>query len=390
MKTPARITAYPFIAVVALAISACDKPESAAPPPPVVEVMEIATAEVPLTTTLIGQLDSPQNVDVRTRVESFVEETHFTEGVEVKKGDLLFVLDKKPFEERLAAANGALAETQAALRKYEVDVKRLLPLFEKNAIPKQDLDNALAAVEVGKANVATAQARVESAQLDLSYCDVTAPITGLIGAKQVSIGDLVGKGEPTLLATMSTLDPIWFYCNVSEVEYLQSKEKSKLTGRNVEEVPLTLILPNGKEHSDQGKFVFIDRAVDTKTGTLRVRAEFPNDEKLLRPGMFARVRVDLGKRKDAIVVPQRAVTQLQGKNFVWVVADDGVASQRLVEAGEQVGSDLLVTDGLKAGERIIVEGVHKAREGAPVTAMTAQQMAARAGAPAAKGTPTKE
>jgi membrane fusion protein, multidrug efflux system len=139
----------------------------------------------------------------------------------------------------------------------------------------------------------------------------------------------------------------------------------------VEEVPLTLILPNGKEHSDPGKFVFIDRAVDTKTGTLRVRAEFPNTEKLLRPGMFARVRVDLGKRKDAIAVPQRAVTQLQGKNFVWVVAEDGVASQRLVEVGEQLGSDFLVTDGLKAGERIIVEGVHKAREGAPVTAMTA-------------------
>lgn len=378
MKTPARITAYPFIAVVALTMSACDKPESAAPPPPFVEVMEITTTEVPLTTTLIGQLDSPQNVDVRTRVESFVEETHFTEGVEVKKGDLLFVLDKKPFEERLAAANGALAETKAALRKYEVDVERLLPLLEKNAIPKQDLDNALAAVEVGKANVATAQAKVESAQLDLSYCEVTAPIAGLIGAKQVSIGDLVGKGEPTLLATMSTLDPIWFYCNVSEVEYLQSKEKSKLTGRNVEEVPLTLILPNGKEHSDQGKFVFIDRAVDTKTGTLRVRAEFPNHEKLLRPGMFARVRADLGKRPDTITVPERAIIELQGKTFVWLIDADGKATQQAVRTGEQVGPQIIIYEGLKAGDRIIVEGVHKVREGLPVT------IAAAAATPAAK------
>jgi membrane fusion protein (multidrug efflux system) len=349
------------------ASTACKKPETAAPPPPVVEVMEIATTEVPLTTTLIGQLDSPQNVDVRTRVESFVNETHFTEGVEVKKGDLLFVLDKKPFEERLAAANGALAEAQAALRKYEVDVERLMPLFEKNAIPKQDLDNALAAVEVAKANVATAQARVESAQLDLSYCDVTAPIDGLIGAKQVSVGDLVGKGEPTLLATMSTLDPIWFYCNVSEVEYLQSKEKSKLTGKQVEDVPLTLILSNGKEHADPGRFVFIDRAVDTKTGTLRVRAEFPNKEKLLRPGMFSRVRVDLGKRPNTVTVPERAIVELQGKTFVWLVDGDGKATQHSVQTGEQVGPRIIINEGLKPGDRIIVEGVHKVREGMPVT-----------------------
>jgi membrane fusion protein (multidrug efflux system) len=373
-----------LFAVPLLAAPACRKPEAVVPPPPVVQVMEVKTTAVPLTTTLIGQLDSPQNVEVRARVEAFVDKMLFTEGVEVKAGDMLFELDKKPFLEKLAAANGALAEAHAALNKYQKDVERYSALYEKRAIPKQDLDNAEASVEVGNANVESAKARVESAQLDLGYCDVKAPITGLIGAKQVSIGELVGKGEPTLLATISTLDPIWFYCNVSEVEYIKAEERSRKLGKDVATLPVTLITSDGREHPDQGKFVFIDRAVDVKTGTLRVRAEFPNKEKLLRPGMFARVRVDLGTRPDCIEVPERAIAQLQGKNFVWVISSDGRASQRQVTLGEQVGGNFLVSDGLKAGERIVLEGILKVREGAPVTAMTAAQMAAMKSAAAEK------
>ena len=368
--------------MAAVWLSGCKKPEVAAPPPPVVEVMEIKTEAVPLTTTLIGQLDSPQNVEVRARVEGFVDKMLFTEGKEVKQGDLLFQLDKKPFLERLSAANGGLAEANAALNKYRADVARLAPLYEKRAIPKQDLDNAEASVLVGEAGVVTATARVESAQIDLGYCDITAPTTGLIGAKQVSIGELVGKGEPTLMATISTLDPIWFYCNVSEVEYLQARAKSKHTGREVEDVPLTLILSNGTEHSDPGKFVFIDRAVDVKTGTLRVRAEFPNKDKLLRPGMFSRVRVNLGARPDCITVPERAIVALQGKTFVWVVGSDGKVSQRPVTTGEQVGSIFIINEGLKAGEKIVVEGVNKLREGIPVNTSAPAAKAAASEKPA--------
>jgi membrane fusion protein (multidrug efflux system) len=359
-----------------LAVISCKKPVAAVPPPPLVEVMELKSSEVPLTTTLIGQLDSPQNVEIRSRVEGFVDQMPFTEGLEVKQGDLLFQLDKKPFLEKLAAAQGMLAEAKASLKKYEADVARLEPLYAKSAIPKQDLDNAKAGVEVGEAGITSAQARVESAQLDLSYCEVKAPITGLIGAKLVSLGELVGKGEPTLLATISTLDPIWFYCNVAEVEYLQSVEKSKALGRAVESLPLKLILANGKEHSDPGRFVFIDRAVDVKTGTLRVRAEFPNKEKNLRPGMFARARVDLGTRKDCIEVPERAVVELQGKTFLWVVGADNTCKMRPVVVGEKHGGNLLILNGVNVGERVIVEGIQKARDGAKVTALTAAQIAA--------------
>jgi membrane fusion protein (multidrug efflux system) len=360
----------------------CKKPVAVAPPPPTVEVMEISTSEVPLSSTLIGQLDSPQNVEVRARVEGFLDKMPFTEGVEVKQGDLLFQLDKKPFLEKLAAATGALAEANAALGKYEADVARLEPLFIKKAIPKQDLDNAIASVEVGKAGVTTAQARVESAQLDLGYCDVKAPITGLIGATQVSIGELVGKGEPTLLATISTLDPIWFYCNLSEVDYIRAEEKSRALGRDIASLPLTLILSNGAEHSDQGRFVFIDRAVNVKTGTLRVRAEFPNKQKLLRPGMFARVRVNLGARPDCITVPERAIVALQGKTFVWVIGGDGKVTQRPVTTGEQVGSIFIINEGLKVGEKIVVEGVNKLREGIPVNTNAPAAKAAASDKPA--------
>ena len=371
-----------WAAAVVMSAAGCDKQAPSPPPPPIVQVAEVTPTNVPMATEIIGQLDSPQNVEVRARVEAFVDKVLFTEGTEVKEGAPLFLLDKKPFEQRLNAANGMLAEAKATLNKYEKDVARLTPLAEKRAIPQQDLDNAVASVEVGKAGVLSAQARVESAQIDLGYCDVRSPISGLIGAKQVSIGELVGKGTPTLLATISTLDPIWFYCNVSEVQFLKAQSEVSRTGKQVADLPLTLILANGTVHPARGNFVFIDRAVDVKTGTLRVRAEFPNTEKLLRPGMFGRIKVDLGVRPDSILLPERAVAELQGKNFVWVIDPDNKATQRAVKVGETVGGSLLILEGLKAGERFVVEGLQKVREGAPVQPMTAEQMAQAAAAQA--------
>src|SRR5215472_2652126 len=194
-------------AAMSSSLSGCKPAAPAALPPPVVQVMVVAATNAPASTEFIGQLDSPQNVEVRARVEAFVDKILFTEGTEVKEGDALFKLDDKPYQERLAAAKGALAEAKAALNKYEKDVARLTPLAQKKAVPQQDLDNALASVNVGEAAVLTAQARVDSAKLDIGYCDVRAPISGLIGAKQVSMGELVGKTAPTLLATISTLDP---------------------------------------------------------------------------------------------------------------------------------------------------------------------------------------
>jgi membrane fusion protein (multidrug efflux system) len=200
----------------------------------------------------------------------------------------------------------------------------------------------------------------------------------------------VGKGEPTLLATISTLDPIWFYCNVSEVDYLKAAAEVQRTGKRVADVPVHLVLADGSARPEPGKFVFVDRAVDTKTGTLRLRAEFANPGKLLRPGMFARIKLDLGARPDSVLVPERAVAELQGRNFVWVIGPDNKASQRAVQLGYAVESNVLILEGLKAGERIVIEGIQKAREGAPVQPMTAEEFARAAEAAAATAKPTKK
>lgn len=363
------------VAVIAGSLLAgCEKPAAPETPLPVVQVMEIRNSTIPLTGTLIGQLDSPQNVEVRARVEAYVEEITFTEGGKVKQGDLLFKLDRRPFVEKLAVAKAALAEAVAAQKKFEIDVSRLKPLVANGGVSQQDLDNAEASLEASTAMVESAKASVESAQLDLGYCEVKAPIDGLIGAKEVSVGDLVGKGQPTLLATMSSLDPMWFYCNISEADYIRTKLRAEEIGKDLGMLPLTLILPGGQEHEHKGRIVFFDRAVNAKTGTMRIRVEFPNPTELLRPGMFTRARIDAGSR-EGIKIPERAISELQGQAFVWVVDADQKVSQRAVRLGDTVGSEVAVTEGLSPGERIILEGVQKVREGARVHVMAAEPAA---------------
>ena len=228
--------------------------------------MEVAKSKVPRSTTFIGQLDSPQNVEVRARVEAFLDKILFVEGSEVKEGDPLFELDKKPYEEKLAAAKGVLAEAKAALTRSSLEVPRLTALVAQKAAPQKDLDTAVAAKESNEANVASAEAQVKSAELDLGYCDVKAPLAGRIGAKAVPVGSFVGKGEPTLLATISQVDPIWFYCAISEVDFLQADRLAREAGRKMGELPVNLILSDGTEHPEPGKWVFVDRVVDADHG----------------------------------------------------------------------------------------------------------------------------
>lgn len=375
--------AFGMVIVIAVSwtLTSCRKaPPAAAPSSPVVQAMEVTMKKVPRSTTFVGQLDSPQNVEVRARVESFLEKILFVEGDEVKAGDPLFELDRKPYEERLAAAKGTLAEARAALAKSKLDVARLTPLAAQNAVPQRELDNAVTATQVNEANLTSAEARVKSAELDLGYCDIRAPLAGRIGAKEVPVGSLVGKGEPTLLATISQVDPIWFYCSISEVDYLNADRLAREAGRKMGELPVTLILADGTEHPEPGKWVFVDRIVDPTTATIRARAEFPNPTRVLRPGMFARVRISLPTGEGNILVPERALTELQGRNFIWVLDGDSKARQRRVEvAPMRVGSDAVILKGLEPGERVVVEGVQKLREGVVAIPLTAEQVAATAG-----------
>lgn len=348
-------------------LSGCEKPAAVAPKPPVVQVMEVKMKKVDRSASFIGTLDSPQNVQLRARVESFVGNILFTEGEEVKEGALLIELNKQPYLQKLADAKAVLAEANAALGKSNIDVPRLKVLVSQSAAPQRELYTAQATKEKNEANVASAEARVKSAELDLGYCEIRAPLAGRIGIREVPVGSLVGKGEPTLLATISQLDPIWFYCAISEVDYLHAEKLASGAGRKIGELPVQLVLADGTEHPDSGKWVFFDRVVDAATGTIRARAEFPNSRKALRPGMFARVRISLPDETGNLVVPERALVELQGKSFLWVIGDGNKASQRAVKAApNRVGSEVIILEGVQPGERIVVEGVQKVREGALV------------------------
>ena len=314
---------YPAALLATVFLGGCKKPEAVAPPPPVVEVMEITTSEVPLTATLIGQLDSPQNVEVRARVEAFVDKMPFIEGHGgAKGGRCCSSSTRNRSMEKLAAAEGRAGGGQGRARtNIKPDVDRLTPLAEKKAIPQQDLDNALASVDMGKAGVLTAQARVESAQLDLGYCEMQAP-HHRPDRCQAGVHRRSGRQGRTHLVSHhlhARSDLVLLQCQRSGLPAGAGRRASR-PAKKIEDLPLTLILANGAEHPEPGKFVFIDRAVDTKTGTIRgTRREFPEQDKLLRPGMFARVRVNLGKQPDCITVPERAIVELQGKTFVWLV-----------------------------------------------------------------------
>lgn len=337
-------------------------------PPPVVEFIETKKTNVERSTVFIGQLDSPQNVEIRARVESFLDEVTFAEGAEVKKGDLLFKLDEKPYLKKIAAAEGDLAVAQAALTRSNIDVPRLTSLVSEGAAPQRDLDTALAAQASNKARVASAKAQLESAELQLGYCEIHAPLSGRIGAKQAPVGSLVGKGDPTLLATISQVNPMWFDCSISEVDFIRADKVARKAGYKLSELPLTLILPDGSESEQTGKWIFKDRVVDPTTATIRARAEFSNPTGVLRPGMFARVRVSLPSRKGNILIPERALTELQGKAFLWILQNDNRVKLRVVKVAEnRADSNVIVLSGLKEGEKVIVEGIQKIRDGFKVT-----------------------
>jgi membrane fusion protein (multidrug efflux system) len=302
-------------------------------------------------------------VEVRARVEATVEKILFVEGSEVKAGDPLFLLDKEPIQQRLAAVKGNLGQLEASLGRAKQDVERLTPLAKSGAVPQKDLDTAQALQKQAEAALDTGKAQLSAAELDLSYAGVSAPVAGIIGAKQVDVGALVGKGQPTVLATISPVDPIWANVEVSEVAYLNSAGKMKDPNNSP---VFALVLANGQVHPHLGKLVFVDRMVDATTGTLKIRVEFPNPEKILRPGQFCRVRVLTRTLPGALLIPQRAVQEIQGLHNVYVVGADGKASYRRVKMNRRIGSLWVVESGLTDGEQVIIEGLQKAKDGEPV------------------------
>jgi len=376
-----------------LATTGCKKREDAATaPPPVVQVAKPLHRDVPLVSQAIAQTEATANVEVRARVEATVEKILFVEGTSVQEGDPLFLLDKKPIEQRLAAAQGNLGQLEANLGRVTQDVERLRPLLKSGAVPKADFETALSNQKQAEAALETGRAEVNSAQLDLGYTEVAAPVAGVIGAKQVDVGTLVGKGQPTVMATISPLDPIWANLEVSEVAYLNNAERFR---ESESTAIFALVLANGQAHPHLGRLAFVDRMVNATTGTLKIRVEFPNPEKILRPGQFCHVRVLSRIVPDALLLPQRAVQELQGQHNVYVVGADGKAAFKRVQMGRRIGSLWIVESGLTADDTVVIEGLLKVRDGAPVTARpveidatSLQELAATVpGAPAGTAAP---
>jgi membrane fusion protein (multidrug efflux system) len=349
---------------------ACSKKEPPPPPPPPeVQVTEVVQKDVPIYIELVGATLGSEDVEIRARVEGYLASVNFVEGSFVKKGQLLYKIDPQPFEASLAQAQANMATAQARLDKTNNDVARYKPLAAQKAVSQQELDNALSAQEAARFQVTAYDALVAKAKLELLYTTVTSPVDGLIGTTQKKVGALVGRGENTLLNTISQVNPILFRCAIAEAEYLRlardgaGKDKSRAKNFGVE-----LILADGTVHSHKGKLDAIERAVDAATGTLTGQFSFPNPQRILRPGQYGKARFVTDLKEDALLVPQLAVQEIQGLYNVMVVKPDATVEQRTVKAGERVGNFWVIDSGLKPGEKVIVEGLQKVQPGAKVVA----------------------
>ena len=379
------------LACLALFFAAgCEKAAPTAPPAPVVDVMTVAPKDVPVFKEWVGSLDGDVNATIRPQVTGYLIKQNYREGDFVKKGQVLFEIDPRTFKAAVDQAAAVRAQQQANYTTAAAGLARVKPLAAKNALSQKDLDDATGSDLAARAGLDQATAALETAKLNLSFTKITSPIDGVAGIAKAQIGDLLSPSSTTELTTVSTLDPIKVYINISEREYL------KFIGKNPDATPgditLSLILLDGSTYPKTGKFSLLNRQVDTTTGTFKVGAQFPNPDGHLRPGQFAKVRAMQKVLKDALLVPQRAVTEVQGKYLMAVVGEGNKIDIRQVKPGERIGSEWIISEGLKPGESIVVEGTQKVKPGAVVKpksfdpeAKPATQAAPEAAKPEAKG-----
>ena len=374
-----RVAAFrPLLVLLILGtLAACKEPPPPPPPPPEVVVQPVDVRDTPVQAEFTGEIRGGEDVEVRARVAGYLQSQHYDEGTVVRKGQLLFTIDPKPFEATVARARADVAEARARHNRAEIQVNRLKPLVADNAVSQQDLDNAVASEEASRASMAAAQAQLTSAELDLGYTRVTSPITGLAGNRQVDVGSYVGSPQPTVLTVVSSLDPVRFDFTIAEAEYLAyaraiRAEAGKRRGSGPE---LELVLADGSVHPEKGRVTVVGRGVNAETGTLPLQATFANPGGLLRPGQFGRVRLPVSTRKNAIVIPQRAVQELQGTYNVFVVGADSVAQVRPIKPANRVGSNWVISEGLEPADRIVVEGLQKVRPGTKVRPTAAKATA---------------
>jgi membrane fusion protein (multidrug efflux system) len=346
------------------------KPAQTGPPPPEVLVTTVTPKDVPRVLERVATLDGFINANINAQVQGYIVTRDYQEGSVVKKGDLLFQIDPRPFEAAVAQAKGTLAKDKANQVKADADEKRAMDLFNRKVISDQERDTNIAAAESSKANVEADEAAVQQAEINLGYTKITAPIDGVVGFTNNQVGDLVGPSTGPL-TTMSQIDPIKAVVTVGEgpwTDFVSRHHDATERQAYIKSLDFELILGNGSVYPQKGKFYALDRNLDTKTGSIRYYVTFPNPGNILRPGQFGNVRFVADMKKGAMVIPQEAVNELQGSYQVAVVDENNKVSIRPVKMGERIGAMWEVTDGLKPGDRVVVQGVQKAREGSTVTA----------------------
>ncbi|MEO1202673.1 MAG: efflux RND transporter periplasmic adaptor subunit [Pseudomonadota bacterium] len=367
-----RAAAWPAVFVAALGLAACGPPPPPEMPPMQIEVFEARSADIDLTLDMVGQTLGSVDIPIRARVDGVLEEIHFLQGREVRKDQLLYVIDPRPFEARVVEAQSVLAEAETGLAKASSDLDRIRPLAEINAVSQQDLDAAVAQYEAAQASVEAGKARVEQAEIELGYTRITSPVDGLIGITEAKVGEYVGRSpNPVVLNVVSRTDPIRVRFSINEREYLEFARRFAETMRNIDDDNpqgrgLKLILSDRTIHDQPGQIVNFDAAIDPTTGTLTLEADFANPGRVILPGQFARVRGVIETRRGAIAVPQRAVIETQGLFQLAVVGDDDVVELRRVEMGPRTPDGWIVESGLAAGERIALEGLQRLRTGTRV------------------------
>jgi RND family efflux transporter MFP subunit len=370
MKLMKQLVALSALLICGLFIASCSKkPAQTGPPPPEVLVTTVTPQDVPRVLERVATLDGFINANINAQVQGYIISRDYQEGSVVKKGDLLFQIDPRPFEAALAQARGTLAKDKANQVKADADEKRAMDLFNKKVISDQERDTATAAADSTRANVEADEAAVKQAEINLGYTKITAPIDGVTGFANNQVGDLVGPSTGPL-TTMSQIDPIKAVVTAGEGPFTDFVSRHPdATERNayIKSLEFDLILGNGEVYPKKGKFYALDRNLDTKTGSIRYYVTFPNPGNILRPGQFGKVRFVADIKKGAMVIPQEAVNELQGGYQVAVVGNDNKVSIRPVKMGERIGAMWEVTEGLKPGDKVVVQGGQKVREGAPVT-----------------------
>jgi membrane fusion protein (multidrug efflux system) len=345
-------------------LEACTKPQAqpAAPPPPEVSVMEVQPGPVTVYDEYVAQTQAPDTIEIRAQATGLLERQAFADGARVKKGDLLYLIDHRPFEAQVAQARAGLAQAQANLVNARQNLERNGRLIAEKAVSQQDYDTAMAQERAGAALVEAQKALLRNAELNLEFATVRAPRDGFMSSSQVKPGALI-TSQQTMLTTLYSSDPMWVYFTISEDRLL---EVQKAGGTPDQATPFRVRLADGTEYATPGRLDFVDAALDQKSGTLQVRISLPNPKRLLRPGLFVRVIVPAFDSPQAIRIPQQAVQELQGTKSVFIVAEGDKVESRQIVCSHRLGNDWVVASGLAAGDRVVVEGIGKVRPGASV------------------------